>query len=101
MDIKKEDPRLEELDQVLKRLTQLSLYQGVMVSNLVGVELLGRPLSDGWVHSVLDSEHGLLVATLEKPFKQRSAEVCLSRVITEGSRRQLVLVTYKDNSGRP
>ena len=52
------------------------------------------------VHSVLDRQHGLLVATKEKSFEETPREVGLDRILTVGRRRELLLVADKDDSLR-
>ena len=47
------------------------------------------------MHPVLDREHGLLVATQEKPLEKTPREVRLDRIVTVSCGWKLVLIAYE------
>ena len=69
-----------------------------MISNFTLVELLRWELSYGWVHTVLNLEHSLLISTLEQSLKERSAKLSLNCILAESRGWQLILIANQDDS---
>lgn len=50
------------------------------------------------MHAILNREHGLVVAASKQPLKKASTEIGPVRVVRECRGRQLVLVSYENDS---
>lgn len=70
------------------------------IRNLALIKCLRGKVADERVHPILDGQHRLLVATLQKTFKEGTSEVSLHGVVTVSGRWQLVLVTDENNALR-
>jgi hypothetical protein len=68
-----------------------------MIFQLSFVKLVGRELTNLWVHSVLLVKHYLVYVAVQHPFEETSRESCFGMILGHHSWGQLLVISHKYN----